>query len=78
MDFISPELNEYIESHTASEPEVLRLLNRETNAKAAGAPAIFLIAFDRSATRFTPFRGRDKSKTKPPRHSLEARVAGAE
>src|SRR3954469_1243118 len=35
MDFLSPEINQYIESHTSTEPEVLRLLNRETNAKVA-------------------------------------------
>jgi predicted O-methyltransferase YrrM len=33
MDFLSPDLNQYVESHTAVEPEVLRKLNRETNAK---------------------------------------------
>ena len=33
MDFLTPELNDYIEAHTSDEPEVLRELNRETHAK---------------------------------------------
>ncbi len=33
MDFLTPELNDYIEAHTSEEPEVLRELNRETHAK---------------------------------------------
>jgi caffeoyl-CoA O-methyltransferase len=33
MEFFEPALNLYIESHTSPEPEALKLLNRETNAK---------------------------------------------
>jgi caffeoyl-CoA O-methyltransferase len=33
MDFISPELSSYIEEHTSPESDVLKELNRETNAK---------------------------------------------
>src|SRR5947207_4408865 len=35
MDFLSPELNSYVEAHSGTEPEVLQKLNRETNAKVA-------------------------------------------
>ena len=35
MDFLTPELNDYVETHSASEPEILQQLNRETNAKVA-------------------------------------------
>jgi caffeoyl-CoA O-methyltransferase len=33
MDTLAPDLNEYVEAHTSDEPEVLKKLNRETNAK---------------------------------------------
>lgn len=33
MDFLSPELNDYIELHTRPESDVLKRLNRETYAK---------------------------------------------
>src|ERR1022692_2211580 len=33
MDFLSPELNAYIEYHTREEPDVLKRLNRETYVK---------------------------------------------
>ena len=33
MDFLPTKINDYVEAHTAAEPDVLQKLNRETNAR---------------------------------------------
>lgn len=33
MDFLPPELQQYVESHTSPEPDILKKLNRETHLK---------------------------------------------